>query len=92
MILDGGVCEVGVESTILNLSGDRPEILRHGAVTREMLEAVLGVPVPDAGSNAPRASGRLQSTQIVLGRTGVGQSATSGQGHGLDLNGHDNFL
>lgn len=61
MILDGGVCEVGVESTILNLSGDRPEILRHGAVTREMLEAVLGVPVPDAGSNAPRASGRLKS-------------------------------
>lgn len=61
MILDGGVCEVGVESTIINLSGERPEILRHGAVTREMLEAALGVPVPDAGSDAPRASGRLKS-------------------------------
>ncbi len=61
MILDGGVCEVGVESTIINLSGARPEILRHGAVTREMLEAALGVPVPDAGSDAPRASGRLKS-------------------------------
>lgn len=61
MILDGGVCEVGVESTILNLSGERPEILRHGAVTREMIEAVLGVKVPDAGSDAPRASGRLKS-------------------------------
>ncbi len=61
MILDGGVCEVGVESTIINLSGKRPEILRHGAVTREMLEAALGVPVPDAGSDAPRASGRLKS-------------------------------
>lgn len=61
MILDGGDCEVGVESTIVNLSGERPEILRHGAVTRAMLEAVLGVDVPDAGSNAPRASGRLKS-------------------------------
>lgn len=60
-ILDGGICEVGVESTMINLSGDRPEILRHGAVTREMLEAVLKRPVPDAGSNAPRASGRLKS-------------------------------
>ena len=71
MILDGGVCEVGVESTIINLSGKRPEILRHGAITREMLEAVLGVPVPDAGSDAPRASGRLKShyapkTQVKL--------------------------
>ena len=61
MILDGGVCEVGVESTMINLSGRRPEILRHGAVTREMLEAILGCPVPDAGSDAPRASGRLKS-------------------------------
>ncbi len=60
-ILDGGICEVGVESTMINLSGARPEILRHGAITREMLEAVLGRPVPDAGSDAPRASGRLKS-------------------------------
>lgn len=60
-ILDGGPCSVGVESTIVNLSGAHPEILRHGAITRAMLEAVLGCPVPDAGSNAPRASGRLKS-------------------------------
>lgn len=60
-ILDGGVCDVGVESTIVNLSGEHPEILRHGAVTRAMLESVLQMPVPDAGSNAPRASGRLKS-------------------------------
>lgn len=73
-ILDGGVCDVGVESTIINLSGKRPEILRHGVITRAMLENVLGVPVPDAGSDAPRASGRLKShyapqtgTEIVAG-------------------------
>lgn len=60
-ILDGGECGIGVESTIVNLSGVRPEILRHGAVTRAMLEEVLGFSVPDAGSDAPRASGRLKS-------------------------------
>lgn len=61
MILDGGICEVGLESTIVNLTGNQPQILRHGAVTRAMLEAILGCPVPDAGGDAPRASGRLKS-------------------------------
>ena len=41
LILDGGPCRYGVESTVLSLVGD-PTILRPGAVTREMLEAVIG--------------------------------------------------
>ncbi|MDO4543897.1 MAG: L-threonylcarbamoyladenylate synthase [Clostridia bacterium] len=41
LILDGGDCRVGVESTVLSLVG-RPTILRPGAVTHEMLEAVIG--------------------------------------------------
>ncbi len=61
MILEGGACEFGIESTMVNLSSARPEILRHGIVTREMLEKTLGRPVPDAGADAPRASGRLKS-------------------------------
>ncbi|MDO5530600.1 L-threonylcarbamoyladenylate synthase [Sutterella sp.] len=61
LILDGGPCEFGIESTMVNLSSGRPEILRHGIVTRAMLEEVLGCPVPDAGADAPRASGRLKS-------------------------------
>lgn len=61
LILDGGTCEYGIESTMVNLASARPEILRHGIVTREMLEQTLGRPVPDAGSDAPRASGRLKS-------------------------------
>lgn len=60
-ILDGGSCEFGLESTIVNLSGERPTLLRHGVITRAMLEEVLGFEVPDAGSDAPRASGRLKS-------------------------------
>lgn len=61
MILDGGTCEYGIESTMLNLSSGRPEILRHGVITRAMLEEALGCEVPDAGKDAPRASGRLKS-------------------------------
>jgi len=43
LILDGGPCRVGVESTVLDLSGERPTILRPGGVTAEELTAVLGV-------------------------------------------------
>jgi L-threonylcarbamoyladenylate synthase len=41
-ILDGGPCAVGIESTVLDLSGPAPRILRPGGVTRERLEAVIG--------------------------------------------------
>ena len=42
LIIDGGVCSVGIESTILDLTNEQPIILRPGAVTREMLAEVLG--------------------------------------------------
>ncbi|HEY2585737.1 MAG TPA: L-threonylcarbamoyladenylate synthase [Tepidisphaeraceae bacterium] len=42
LILDGGPCRVGIESTVLDLTGLRPVILRPGAVTREQIEAVVG--------------------------------------------------
>lgn len=71
LILDGGDCDVGVESTIVNLTGKTPEILRHGAVTRRMLEEALGCAVPDGGQDSPRVSGSLKShyapkTKVVL--------------------------
>ncbi|MFO0145121.1 MAG: L-threonylcarbamoyladenylate synthase [Betaproteobacteria bacterium] len=70
-ILDGGPCPVGIESTIVDFTGVTPRLLRPGSITRAKLEGVLGVPVPDAGSSAPRASGRLDShyaprTPLVL--------------------------
>ena len=61
LILDGGRCPVGIESTIVNLSGRAPTLLRPGAVTRAALEQVLGTAVIDAGADAPRVSGRLES-------------------------------
>lgn len=42
MIVDGGAAEWGLESTIVDVSGDVPMILRPGAVTKEMMEAVVG--------------------------------------------------
>ena len=41
-IIDGGDCEYGVESTVITLAGDIPTILRPGAVTKEMLEGIIG--------------------------------------------------
>lgn len=49
LILDGGECSVGLESTVLDLTGDAPAIVRPGGVTREALEAVVsGVRVADS--------------------------------------------
>jgi len=42
LILDGGPCEVGIESTVLDLSGRQPSILRPGAITQEQIEAIIG--------------------------------------------------
>ncbi len=41
-IIDGGACQVGLESTVLDMTGDMPQILRPGGVSREALMAVLG--------------------------------------------------
>lgn len=61
LILDGGACPVGIESTIVDLSSDRPRLLRPGTVTRAQIEAVLGAPLADADAGAPRAPGRQAS-------------------------------
>jgi L-threonylcarbamoyladenylate synthase len=61
LILDGGPADMGVESTIVDLSGDHPVLLRPGGITPAQLAAVIGSP-PDAPNAAsPRASGTLPS-------------------------------
>lgn len=61
-ILDDGATAIGVESTVLDLSGDLPTILRPGAVTQEKLSEVLGIEVPldkhlVSESETPKAPG-----------------------------------
>ncbi|MCL2084272.1 MAG: L-threonylcarbamoyladenylate synthase [Oscillospiraceae bacterium] len=41
-VIDGGECDVGIESTVLDMSSEKPCVLRPGAVTRGMIESVLG--------------------------------------------------
>jgi L-threonylcarbamoyladenylate synthase len=60
LILDGGPCPLGIESTIVDLSGPIPTLLRPGSVTREAIEDCLATLVADAGPGSPRASGRLE--------------------------------
>jgi L-threonylcarbamoyladenylate synthase len=50
MIIDGGACEIGLESTVLDLSHESPVILRPGGITKPMLESVLHEEVLLAGS------------------------------------------
>ena len=63
LVLAGGRCEVGIESTVLDLLGPTPTLLRPGAVTRDHLEALIGpVAVPDgdpAGREARRSPGQM---------------------------------
>ncbi len=60
-VLDGGSCEVGVESTIVDATGDIPSILRPGGVTREDLEAVLKCPITVPSTSQVRVPGQHPS-------------------------------
>lgn len=58
-VLDGGACVVGLESTILDLSRGRPQVLRPGAVTADMLAEIIGTLDEVPSAEAPRAPGSL---------------------------------
>jgi len=57
MILDGGPCEVGIESTIVAFDDDRPLLMRPGGIGVDALARVLGRAPETPGDGAPRASG-----------------------------------
>ena len=66
LVLDGGPCEVGIESSIVDCTRSRPVLLRPGVLTLAQLEAACGEPVLDkedvqAAGDTPRASGTLQA-------------------------------
>lgn len=82
MIVDDGPCSVGVESTVVDCSGDVPVILRPGGVTAEQIEGIVGpVSVSDAAvtgeADAPASPGMLEShyapaARMRLNATSVG--------------------
>jgi L-threonylcarbamoyladenylate synthase len=61
LVLDGGASRHGIESTIVDLTGDDPVLLRPGAVTLEALRRVLGTSLSAGGSISRRASGTMAS-------------------------------
>lgn len=58
-VLDGGPCEVGIESAIVDCTREPPALLRPGQITRERIEAVLGQRLVERDGDSPRASGTL---------------------------------
>jgi L-threonylcarbamoyladenylate synthase len=61
LIIDGGRCKIGVESTVLDLTLHIPAILRPGSVTKEQIEAAIGPVSMGADAAAPKAPGQLAS-------------------------------
>lgn len=57
LILDGGPCELGIESAIVDLSGDEPAILRPGRITAAELEQALGAPLGAPHEASPKTPG-----------------------------------
>jgi L-threonylcarbamoyladenylate synthase len=80
-ILDGGPCEVGVESTIIDCTGAVPRILRPGAVTEVMIEESTGIAVVGAVENSDiRVSGSLDRHYAPVATVVLDQSPLPGQG------------
>jgi L-threonylcarbamoyladenylate synthase len=80
-ILDGGACDVGVESTIIDCTGDKPKILRPGAITVEMIEQSTGLTVVGSVEEPEiRVSGSLDSHYAPAATVVLDQSPTAGQG------------
>jgi L-threonylcarbamoyladenylate synthase len=94
LVLDGGPCRVGVESTIVDLSGDEPVVLRPGGVGIERLAAVLGRapaapadPAPTSGAPAPgmlpahyAPSARVVVVEADAAPTAAAELAALGEG------------
>ena len=95
-IIDGGACTVGVESTIIDCTGDAPRILRPGAITAAMIEVSTGIQVaitvksPDLGSvnnsteissdELIRVSGSLENHYAPLAKVLLCETPEPGQG------------
>ncbi len=83
-VLDGGPCRAGIESSIVACLGERPALLRPGALARENIEAVLGAPLDggDANQAAPSAPGQLARHYAPRARLRL-NAGDAGQGEAL---------
>jgi L-threonylcarbamoyladenylate synthase len=60
-VLDGGPCHVGIESTILDLTENKIRILRHGPITKKMLEKVLKISIESPSAHLTKVPGNMKT-------------------------------
>jgi L-threonylcarbamoyladenylate synthase len=80
IILDGGASQVGVESTIIDCTGNNPHILRPGAITQAMIEEVTALKVTEA-VNEIRVSGSLENHYAPEATVVLDTTPQSGDGY-----------
>jgi L-threonylcarbamoyladenylate synthase len=80
MVLDGGPCNIGIESTVISLAGRVARILRPGMVTQTQIEAVIGPVEVGGGAESPGQHPKHYSprTPVIVGES-------PNQGHGVRL-------
>jgi len=85
LILDGGACAVGIESTIIDCTGNVPKILRPGAVTAEMISDLTGFAIRNFGDSSEngtqiRVSGSLEAHYAPAAKVVLDRLPLAGQG------------
>jgi len=80
LILDGGPAQVGLESTIIDCTGDAPKILRPGAITQSMIEEVTRLKVSENDDSQIRVSGSLEKHYAPNAQILLDVNASEGQG------------
>jgi L-threonylcarbamoyladenylate synthase len=81
LVLDGGACAVGVESTIIDCTGSLPRVLRPGAISTVMIEEVTGLnAVSFDGQGAIRVSGLLKNHYAPVAKVYLNKTPLVGQG------------
>ena len=80
LILDGGAAQVGLESTIIDCTGDVPKILRPGAITQAMIEEATDLKISENNHSQIRVSGSLEKHYAPKAKIILDAQASEGQG------------
>ena len=79
LVLDGGACDVGVESTIVDCTGAAPSVLRPGAISVDMIEERAGLKTTQSDKEI-RVSGSLENHYAPVAKVLLREDAVAGQG------------
>ena len=79
LVLDGGACDVGVESTIIDCTGAAPSMLRPGAISVAMIEECTGLKTTQSDKEI-RVSGSLENHYAPIAHVLLRENAVAGQG------------